>query len=210
MPTDRLVLYVRISQVDAVDGACAHLGLSSTFVAAIIIPNVNNAPEHAVSILLALKGKMNAALAISIGSAAQLICFVLPVGVVVGWGAGIELSLQYPAIEVIAYLVAVVLVAVATGVGRATWFTGAIFLIAYVLIALGFYTLPVHINVLPANVSNDAIAMLNDREIYNNLHRPDLRWNFNRFVRAHSPPPPSPMPPPPSHPEAAPGLVHPP
>ena len=87
-----------------------------------------------------MKGKMNAAIGISIGSAAQLLCFILPLSVLFAWIGGVGLSIQYPAIEAEAFLIGVVIIAAATNMGRSTWLTGACLLVAYLLIALGLYT----------------------------------------------------------------------
>jgi len=150
--------------VDAIDGTCATIKVSPSFVTAIIIPNVNNAPEHAVSILLAMKGKMNTALSISVGSAAQLLCFVLPLGVIFGWIINVDLSLQYPALEAEAFIMATLVIAAATNLGKSTWLTGAILLVAYAIVAIGFYTVPVTTNVFPLNTTVDTETEVEDRQ----------------------------------------------
>ena len=80
--------------VGAIDGAAEDLGLSQIFLTAVVLPNVNNAPEHAVAIMFAIKNKINGSVTIALGSAAQLLTFVLPLGVIGGWMVGTELTLE--------------------------------------------------------------------------------------------------------------------
>jgi len=139
--------------VDGIDGAAHDLNWSQTFLTAIIIPNVNNAPEHAVAFILARKGKINAALSISTISSAQLATFCLPVAVLWAWALELPLSFQYPNIEAAAMLGGIILAGFTLATGRSTWISGVILIFGYLLIACGLYAVPVSLPVLPFNVS---------------------------------------------------------
>ena len=135
--------YLSDMLVDTIEGAAQELSMSQLFLSGVILPNVNNAPEHAVAIIFAVRGKLNTSVSIAVGSAAQLATFILPIAVLVGWAMGRDLSLELPPIEQAAYVSAVLLVGFTLSSGRTTWLTGAILICAYLLIACGFWTTPV-------------------------------------------------------------------
>ena len=60
-----LISYLSDGLVDAIDGAAEHSGIPSLILCALIIPNVSNALEHAVSIQMAWKGRLDASIATS-------------------------------------------------------------------------------------------------------------------------------------------------
>ena len=80
--------------VDTINGAAQEMDMSQMFLSGVILPNVSNAIEHTVAIMFAIKNKMNGAVTIALGSAAQLLTFVLPLGVIGGWMVGVELTLE--------------------------------------------------------------------------------------------------------------------
>lgn len=146
--------------VDGIDGAAHDLNWSQTFLTAIIIPNVNNAPEHAVAFILARKGKINAALSISTISSAQLATFCMPVAVLWAWALDEPLSFQYPKIEAMAMLSAILLAGFTLATGRSTWISGVTLIFGYLLLAACLYVIPVSEPVLPrgwANISQDLL-----------------------------------------------------
>ena len=103
-----LISWVSNGLVESIDGAAKTSGLSELFISAIILPNVNNAPEHMVSISLGLKDKAGLVLAIALGSATQLALFLLPAAVITDWGVmGGALDLRMRPIEGASYVFAV-------------------------------------------------------------------------------------------------------
>jgi Ca2+:H+ antiporter len=129
--------------VDAIKPAAEEMHLYETFITSIIIPNVANAPEHAVAIIFALKGKLNTSIAISVGSAAQIASFILPLAILIGWGLDVSLSLQLPSLEVNALLVSSIVATTLLAGGASTWATGSLLILTYGLVVGGFYTVPV-------------------------------------------------------------------
>ena len=63
-------------------------GVSQVFIGLILVPIFSNVVDHIVAISVAMKNKMDLSLAISIGSAAQVACLVLPVVVLIGYATG--------------------------------------------------------------------------------------------------------------------------
>jgi len=70
--------------VGSINGVCLSTGMSTTFLGVVLLPIIGNAVEHWTAVTCAYKSKMNLAISISLGSAAQISLFVLPVSVVVG------------------------------------------------------------------------------------------------------------------------------
>ena len=63
-------------------------GVSQVFVGLILIPIFSNVVDHMVAITVALKNKMDLSLVVSVGSAAQVACLVLPIVVLIGFVTG--------------------------------------------------------------------------------------------------------------------------
>ena len=104
--------------VGSIEEASKGIGLSPFFVALIIVAIVGNAAEHWVAVYFAARDKMDIAIAIAIGSSAQIALFVMPVLVLLSFVLGpFPLSLEFSGLEIGAILLAV-LIAVARVPGR--------------------------------------------------------------------------------------------
>ena len=129
--------------VDAVEGTARASHLSELFIVAIILPNVNNAPEHLVAVRMAWNNKLDAVMAIAVGSSAQLGLFLLPVGVMLDWARGGTLDLNTKPIVALGVMLAVVFSTVATASGKSTWILGIALLACYMAIAMAWFYAPV-------------------------------------------------------------------
>ena len=65
--------------VGSVEHAATALGLTEVFVGVILVAIVGNAAEHSTAVLVAMRGKMDLAVHIAIGSSLQIALFVAPV-----------------------------------------------------------------------------------------------------------------------------------
>jgi Ca2+:H+ antiporter len=124
-------------------GSIAHtaesMGLSEFFIGAVIVAIVGNAAEHWVAVYVAAKDKMDLAINIAVGSAAQVALFVGPVLVVVSFFVGPEpLALVFNGFEVGAIVLAVIIASHVTSQGESTWFEGVMLLALYVVLAATF------------------------------------------------------------------------
>ena len=68
---------------------------------------VGNAAEHSTAVLVAMKGKMDLALGIAMGSSMQIALFVAPVLVIAGHCMGTPLGLEFTILEVVAVMLSV-------------------------------------------------------------------------------------------------------
>lgn len=119
-----------------------HLGLSQLFMGVVVIAIVGNAAEHASAVWMAWKNRMDLSLEIAIGSSLQVAMFVAPVLFVVSLVVGHPMALLFSWSELLSMAAAVVLIVVLLVDGESNWLEGAMAVGAYVLIAVGFFTLP--------------------------------------------------------------------
>jgi Ca2+:H+ antiporter len=126
--------------VGSISEASHSLGLSEFFIGAIVVAIVGNAAEHWVAVLVARKDKMDLAVSIAIGSAAQIALFVAPVLVICSFfiGPG-PMPLVFNGFELAGVIAAVLFANYVTQEGRSNWFEGVQLLSAYLILAVAFY-----------------------------------------------------------------------
>lgn len=120
---------------DAADSA----GISGIFIAAIVLPIVGNAAEHAGAVMFAMKGKLDLSLGVAIGSSTQIALCVLPLIVLIGWALDKDMDLNFGAYEGASLLLSVVSVTFAIKDGHSNWLLGATLIAAYFVISVGFW-----------------------------------------------------------------------
>ena len=126
--------------VGSIEEASAGIGLSPFFVSLIIVAIVGNAAEHWVAVYFAARDKMDIAIAIAVGSSAQIALFVMPVLVLLSFVMGpFPLSLEFSGLEIGAVLLAVLIAAHVSQDGESTWFEGVQLLAVYVVLGIVFY-----------------------------------------------------------------------
>jgi Ca2+:H+ antiporter len=125
--------------VHAVDAAGEAMGLGKVFMGVVLVAVVGNAAEHSTAVLVAMKGKMDLALGIAMGSSMQIALFVAPLLVIVGHFMGTPLGLEFTIMEVVAVMLSVGAVALLIHDGRTNWFEGLQLLAIYTILAIAFY-----------------------------------------------------------------------
>jgi Ca2+:H+ antiporter len=126
--------------VGSIEEASKGIGLSPFFVSLIIVAIVGNAAEHWVAVYFASRNKMDIAIAIAIGSSAQIALFVMPVLVLLSFVLGpFPLSLEFSGLELGAILLAVLIASHVSQDGESTWFEGVQLLAVYVVVGVVFY-----------------------------------------------------------------------
>lgn len=135
-----LISFLSDAIVDTIEAAAKGTNLSNVFLAAIVVPIVGNAAEHTSAVVFGMKNRLNLALAIAVGSATQIGLFLLPVVILLGWMAGVPMSLNYEGYEVIALTLSVLLVGFVLSKGRSTWLDGVTLIGTYAVICGGFWS----------------------------------------------------------------------
>ncbi len=133
-----LVAYVSDILVDTIEGAGAAWGVPPAFIAAMLVPIAGNAAEHTSALIFAYKDRLDLALGICVGSAVQIFCFVLPLVVVAGWGAGQPLSLDFRPFELGLLLFSVLIASFTLLPGKSHYLAGAVHVAAYLLMGAGY------------------------------------------------------------------------
>lgn len=134
-----LVGWVSEFLVRAVDAAGQALGLGKVFMGVIVVALIGNAAEHSTAVLVAMKGKMDLALGIALGSSMQIALFVAPVLVIAGHWIGQPLGLEFTVLEVVAVMLSVGVATLLIQDGKTNWFEGLQLLAVYVILAMAFY-----------------------------------------------------------------------
>jgi Ca2+:H+ antiporter len=126
--------------VGSITEASESIGLSPFFVGVIVIAIVGNAAEHWVAIYFAAKDKMDLAVNIAIGSAAQIALFAAPLLVLVSLFLGdFPMALVFNGFELGAVVFAVLIALEVTHEGESTWFEGVQLLAVYAVLGVTFF-----------------------------------------------------------------------
>jgi Ca2+:H+ antiporter len=128
--------------VGTIEHVILEVGITEFFLGIIIIPLIGNVAEHLVAVQVAAKNQMELSLAISVGSSLQIALFVAPLLVFVSLLMGNPLTLVFNKFELIALAAAVLIAGLVSLDGESNWLEGAMLLAIYVIIALGFFWLP--------------------------------------------------------------------
>jgi len=125
--------------VGSIEHAAKSIGLSQFFIGAVVVAIVGNAAEHWVAVTVAWKNKMDLAVNIAVGSAAQVALFVTPVLVLISFVLGPHpMALVFNGYELVAMLFAVLIATHMTNEGESNWFSGMQLLFVYLLLAVVF------------------------------------------------------------------------
>jgi Ca2+:H+ antiporter len=126
--------------VGSISEAAKSAGLSEFFIGVIVVAIVGNAAEHWVAVLVAHKDKMDLAVNIAIGSAAQIALFAAPLLVLVSFFLGpFPMPMVLNGFELGAIFLAVLIANHVTNEGESTWFEGFQLLAVYVVLGIAFY-----------------------------------------------------------------------
>ena len=125
--------------VGSISEASESIGISEFFVGVIVVAVVGNAAEHWVAVLVARKDKMDLAVNIAVGSAAQIALFVVPILVLLSFVIGPNpMPLVFNGFELGGVIIAILIAAYVTQDGESNWFEGVQLLAVYLVLALAF------------------------------------------------------------------------
>ncbi len=125
--------------VGSIEPLVASFGWTELFIGVIFVAIIGNVAEHTSAITVAIKGKMDLALQISIGSATQIIMLVAPVLVLISLFFQNQMNLVFNTFELVAIIFSVFIVNSIIEDGESNWFEGAQLLVAYFIMAVAFY-----------------------------------------------------------------------
>lgn len=110
--------------VGSIEPLAESLGWTELFIGMIFVAIIGNAAEHASSITIAIKGRMDLALQIAIGSTTQIAMFVVPVLVFTSYFFETPMNLIFTTFELACIVSAVLMVKSIIEDGKSNWFEG--------------------------------------------------------------------------------------
>ena len=128
--------------VGAIQSLVVNFGWTELFIGVIFVAISGNAAEHTSAITMAIKGKMDLALQVAIGSATQVVMFVAPSLVLISLFFQTKMSLVFNTFELVAIIFSVFVVNAVIEDGESNWFEGTQLVAAYVIIAVAFFFHP--------------------------------------------------------------------
>jgi Ca2+:H+ antiporter len=136
------LVFVSDILVESLEKAISSLGLTSLFTGVILIPIFGAFVEYITCVTFAIKNKIDLAVAVAIGSSLQIVLFVAPILVLVGWVLGKPMNLYFNPFELVAVGMAVLIVNSISTDGRSNWLEGVLLLITYAVLGTAFYFHP--------------------------------------------------------------------
>jgi Ca2+:H+ antiporter len=127
--------------VGSIEPFIEETGISQVFIGLILIPIFSNVVDHMVAITVALKNRMDLSLTVSVGSAAQVACLVLPIIVLLAFAMGQPLGLVFAPVELIALGAGLLLMVPVLLDGFSNWLEGAELLTCYFILAAVLWVL---------------------------------------------------------------------
>jgi Ca2+:H+ antiporter len=128
--------------VGELENATQQLGFTELFTGIILLPIIGNAAEHATAVVVAMKNKMDLAVAVALGSSLQIALFVAPILVIAGGVLGQPMDLNFNPFELVAVAVAVLIANSVSADGYSNWLEGTLLLAAYVVLGAAFFFHP--------------------------------------------------------------------
>ncbi len=128
--------------VGSITEATRALGMTEFFVGVVVVAIVGNAAEHFAAVLVAMRNRMELAVAIATGSSTQIALFVAPVLVFASFLFGQPMSLVFNGLEIAGVALSVIALAMVLLDGESNWFEGVQLIAVYLVLALVFYFVP--------------------------------------------------------------------
>jgi Ca2+:H+ antiporter len=128
--------------VRAMAPALTRFGFTEFFVGVIVIALIGNAAEHYSAVSAARRDEMTLAVAIAVGSSAQIALLVAPALVLYSFAIGRPMSLLFNAFEITAIALSVLATSIVVVDGESNWVEGMQLLSVYLILALAFYFVP--------------------------------------------------------------------
>lgn len=136
------VAWVSDILVGSIEPLVTGFGWTELFIGVIFVAIIGNAAEHFSAISMAIKNRMDLSLQISIGSATQIAMFVAPVLVLISLFFKTQMSLIFNLFELVSIVLSVLIINLVVEDGESNWLEGLQLLMAYAIMAVGFFLHP--------------------------------------------------------------------
>lgn len=124
----------------SINAVTEETNLSRTFIGLILLPLLS-ASEHIATCAVAYDS-MDLAVDVAIGGCLQIVLFVAPLLVLLGWILDIEMSLHFRAYDALAFFFSVLIVNYLIQDGKSNYLEGCVLLATWLILAVVFYADP--------------------------------------------------------------------
>ena len=125
--------------VHGIEAAAVTIGITQTFVGIVIIAIITNIAEKSTAVHFALENKLDVSIEIGLSSAIQIALFVVPILMLISSVFNFGFSLVFTPFEILAVMLAVLIVNYLSADGRCNWLEGAQLISVYSIIAIAFF-----------------------------------------------------------------------
>ncbi|KAN0101386.1 putative vacuolar cation/proton exchanger 2 [Hyaloscypha variabilis] len=137
-----LVTIIAIGLVQEIPSIVEARHVSEAFMGLILVPLVEKAAEHLTAIDEAWDNQMNFALSHVLGATIQTALFNAPLVVIVGWGLGKSMNLNFEIFDIVVLILAILVVGNFLRDQSSNYLEGSLCLVVYCIIAAGAYYYP--------------------------------------------------------------------
>lgn len=128
--------------VGTIETARERFHFTEVFVGVVVVATIGNAAEHSTAVLAAMRNQMDLAIGIAVGSSLQIALFVAPLLMLLSFAFGHPMDFEFSLPEIVAVVIAVLLIVQICGDGESNWLEGALLLAVYAILAVLFFFLP--------------------------------------------------------------------
>ena len=125
--------------VQGIEEAAITIGITQTFIGIVVIAIITNIAENSAAVHFALEDKLDVSIEIGLSSAIQIALFVVPILMLVSQVFHFGFSLMFPPFEILAVVLAVLIVNYLSADGRCNWLEGAQLISVYLIITIAFF-----------------------------------------------------------------------
>lgn len=125
--------------VHAIEAAAVDIGITQTFIGIVIIAIITNIAEKSTAVHFALENKLDVSIEIGLSSAIQIALFVIPILMLISQVFHFGFSLVFTPFEILAVILAVLIINYLSADGRCNWLEGAQLISVYAIIAIAFF-----------------------------------------------------------------------
>lgn len=125
--------------VGTIEHAARAIGLSQVFIGLVVIAIITNIAEISTAVHFSLKNKLDVSIEIGLSSAIQIALFVIPILMLFSQAFNYGFTLVFTPFEILAVILAVLIVNYISGDGRCNWLEGAQLISVYSIIAIAFF-----------------------------------------------------------------------
>ena len=125
--------------VGTIEHAAHAIGISQIFIGLVVIAVITNIAEISTAVHFSVKNKLDVSIEIGLSSAIQIALFVVPILMLISSVFDFGFSLVFTPFEILAVMLAVLIVNYLSADGRCNWLEGAQLISVYSIIAIAFF-----------------------------------------------------------------------